>query len=309
MNRRSFCKKGVLVSGALASNSTFLFPFEQGDQNHSDIPLVDTHLHLWNLSEMDYPWLQGADNPLAKNHLLPDYQQASDAFPISKMVFVECGRVPEQYLQEVDWVVKQSEKDPRIAGMVAYFPLEKGEKSRGAMEVMAERKIVRGIRKTPMLGHSGFLRGIEFLRRFGWVYDLNVNPRQLHDVFTLVKSFPDQVFILDHLANPDIVNEDWEAWANSLAPFASMEQVYCKISGMLTRAGAGWKLNGLQPYFDTVLEVFGPDRVVFGGDWPVVLRAGTYSEWMATFYSLSQKLSPEEKEKLYYRNAEKVYDL
>lgn len=299
----------MLVSGALAANPAFLFPFDRGYKIHSEIPLVDTHLHLWDLSEMDYPWLKGVDNPLAKNYLLPDYQQASETFPISKMVFVECGRIPEQYLQEVDWVLKQSENDPRIAGMVAYFPLENGEKSWGAMEVMAERKIVRGIRKAPMSGHSGFLRGMELLKGFDWSYDLNVNSRKFADVFALVKRFPEQVFILNHLANPDIENGDWKAWANALAPFASMEQVYCKISGMLTKAGESWELSDLQPYFDTVLEVFGPDRVVFGGDWPVLLRAGTYSEWMAAFYSLSYQLSLEEKKKLYYQNAEKVYHL
>ncbi|WP_162342002.1 amidohydrolase family protein [Cyclobacterium salsum] len=309
MKRRSFCKKGMAVSGALVADPTFLFPFDQGCKNPSDIPLVDTHLHLWDLSAMDYPWLQGADNPLAKNFLLPDFRQAGNAFPISKMVFVECGRIPEQYLQEVDWVVDQSEKDSRIAGMVAYFPLEEGDNGLEAIELLAKRKIVRGIRRSPIFGHSGFLRGLELLKRFDWSYDLNVNFRQLPDALALVKRYPDQTFVVDHLANPDIAKGDWKTWARALAPFASMDQVYCKVSGMLTKAGAGWELSDLQPYFDTVMEVFGPDRVVFGGDWPVVLRAGTYSDWMAAFYSLSQHLSPEEKEKLYYRNAEKVYDL
>lgn len=253
----------MVASGALAADASF-FSKRAVDDLSPGISLIDTHLHLWDLSVMDYPWLQGADNVLAKNFLLPDYQQASDAFPISKMVFVECGRVPEQYLQEVDWVLKQAEEDTRIAGMVAYFPLEKGETGLAAMEELAERKLVRGIRKGIMPGHAGFLRGLGFMSRFNWSYDINVGPEQFHDVFELVKRFPDQVFILDHLANPEIVNSDWKTWARALAPFATMEQVYCKISGMLTRAGKGWELtHDLQPYFDTVLEVFGPDRVVW----------------------------------------------
>ncbi|MFO7824879.1 MAG: amidohydrolase family protein [Cyclobacterium sp.] len=82
---------------------------------------------------------------------------------------------------------------------------------------------------------------------------------------------------------------------------------YCKVSGMLTHASENWRLSDLQPYFDTVLEVFGPDRIFYGGDWPVVLRAGSLQQWMTTFYSLAEALSPEEKKKLFYRNAELVY--
>ncbi|MFO7825591.1 MAG: amidohydrolase family protein [Cyclobacterium sp.] len=306
MNKRTFVKKGMLAA-ALAMEPVSLFPFGQINGYSTEWPIVDTHMHLWDLSVMDYPWLEGRGQPLERNYLLQDYREATKNSPVSKMVFVECGRAPEQYLREVDWVRGLSEEDPRIAGMVAYFPLEKGTAGLGAMEEMAQRDIVRGIRKPFLPENPGYIQGIALLRKFQWVCEVNIGPGQLRDFLDLVKKFPEQVFILDHMANPDIRNQDWRVWAKALKPFAPIEQVHCKVSGMLTHASENWRLSDLQPYFDTVLEVFGPERLFYGGDWPVVLRAGSLYQWMTTFYALSQALSPEEKKKLFYRNAELVY--
>lgn len=306
MNRRSFLKKGV-ASGAWAFGTQPLFSLDGKELSFSDIPLVDTHLHLWDLNVMDYPWLKGKGLPLERSYTLHDYQKATERHPVSKMVFVECARRPEQYLQEVDWVQEQADSESGIAGMVAYFPLEMGVDGQEAMEEMAEREIVRGIRKNFMPGHAGYAQGIGLMRRFQWVCELNVGPGQLAAVIDLVSTFPEQVFVLDHLANPDIGNQDWKTWAGALAPFASMEQVYCKLSGMITRASQDWEVANLEPYFSTVLDIFGPDRVIYGGDWPVVLRTGTLNEWMTAFFSLSKALSTTEKKKLYHTNAERLY--
>ncbi|WP_375585349.1 amidohydrolase family protein [Cyclobacterium xiamenense] len=306
MNRRSFLKKG-LASGAWAFGTQPLFSLDGKELSFSDIPLVDTHLHLWDLNEMDYPWLQGRGLPLERNYSLQDYQKATEKHPVSKMIFVECGRSPEQYLREVDWVQGQAGGDSGMAGMVAYFPLERGLAGQAAMEEMAEREIVRGIRKNFMPGHSGYLQGIGLMGKFRWVCELNVGPGQLAEVIDMVRKFPGQEFVLDHLANPDIANQDWKTWADELAPFASIQQVHCKISGMITKAARAWEVAHLEPYFDTVLNVFGPDRVLYGGDWPVVLRAGSLLDWTTAFFSLSKTLSTPEKKKLYHENAEKLY--
>lgn len=297
----------MLASATLAAGPSSLFSFEGAMGFSSHIPVVDTHLHLWDLSEMDYPWLKGKGLPLEKNYSLADYRKATKGFPVSKMVFVECGRSPDQYLKEVDWVQQLSGKPSGIAGMVAYFPLEKGEAGQDAMEEMAQRSVVRGIRRSLMHGNIGFYQGIGLMKTFDWVCELNVGPGQLPDVLELVKKFPQQVFILDHMANPDIRNQDWNTWEKALRPFASRHQVYCKVSGILTRTSGEWELPDIQPYFDTLLDIFGPERIVYGGDWPVVLQAETLHRWMTTFYALAQALSEEEKKKIFHSNAELVY--
>ncbi|MBI0401815.1 amidohydrolase family protein [Cyclobacterium marinum] len=302
MDRRSFIRKGGLIGGAMSLPINPAFLIEE------KIPMIDTHLHLWDLDQLDYPWLKNSNNILSRNFLLNDYHQAIEEFPIEKMVFVECGREPNQYLEEVDWVAKVREKDNRIAGMVAYFPLEKGERGMKEMEVLAERDIVRGIRKAFMPEHSGFKAGIRILEKMGFSYDLNIRPTELPRAYAFAKANPDLRIILDHIANPDIGNMEWEAWAKAISPFSSLDNVICKISGMLTKTSqSGNRLEQMRPYFNTVLEIFGVDRVVFGGDWPVLLRAASYQEWVNVFHALSKGLTSSEKRKLYHQNARTVY--
>jgi L-fuconolactonase len=272
------------------------------------LPIVDTHLHLWDLEAMDYPWLQGENNALGRNFLIPDFKEATAGMPISKMVFVECARLPEQYLQEVAWVEKQALIDPRIKGMVAYFPLEKGSAAKPEFEELTERKIVRGIRKSLMADHPKFINGVEMMSQSDLSYDLNVNTSQMDAALKLVQQFPNQTFILNHMGNPDIKGKDWKLWDKKMKSFSTLENVNCKISGMITKANPqSWAIEDLLPYFNTVISTFGPDRILYGGDWPVVLRAGSYGEWMAAFIQLASTLSENEKKKLYYLNAERIY--
>lgn len=302
MDRRSFLKKGGLIGGALSLPRYAPFIIDE------NLPIIDTHLHLWDLDRLDYPWLKNPKNILSRNFLLKDYHAATQGCPIEKMVFVECGRDPSQYLEEVDWVIGVREKDNRIAGMVAYFPLEKGEEGMKEMEILAERDIVRGIRKAFMPEHSGFNAGIQLLKKMGFSYDLNIRPAELPAAYSFAKANPDLVIILDHIANPDIGNMDHKDWSKAISPFSSLDNVSCKISGMLTKTNPSRDpLDQMRPYFNTVLEVFGIDRVIFGGDWPVLLRAASYQDWIRDFYALSKTLTPSEKRKLYNQNARSVY--
>lgn len=310
MDRRGFIKKGGLACGALALPGGSPFFINEHNDKDKEIPLIDTHLHLWDLNHLDYPWLQDPENLLSRNFLLADYQEATAGLPIEKMVFVECARDPAQYLQEVDWVRGIQEKDRRISGMVAYFPLEKGISGTREMEVMAERKIVKGIRKAFMPGHQGFLAGIKMLGQFKWSYDLNIRPVDLPVAFEFAKANPDLVIVLDHIANPDIGNNDWEVWEKAISPFSSLQNVSCKISGMLTKTDpTAGSIDQMSPYFNTVLEVFGIDRVLFGGDWPVLLRAASYQDWVKDFYTMTENLTLNEKKKLYHNNAALIYRL
>ena len=292
------------------AGSALMLPLSSSFFVDEEIPVIDTHLHLWDLDHLDYPWLKNSKNILSQNYLLADYHKATAGLPIEQMVFVECAREPSQYLEEVDWVMGIREKDKRIAGMVAYFPLEKGESGTKEMEEMAQRDIVKGVRKAFMPDNPGFLEGIKLLTKMGLSYDLNTRATELPAAFEFATANPNLTIILDHIANPDIKNNDWKDWEKAISPFSSLHNVNCKISGMLTKTDQSQNsLDQMRPYFDTILEVFGIDRVFFGGDWPVLLRAASYQEWIRDFYVLSKALTSSEKKKLYHQNAKKVYRL
>jgi L-fuconolactonase len=303
MDKRKFiksCLAGGLATAAIPG--TLLAGLD------NSIPVVDTHLHLWDRSLMEYPWLSP---PLDRDFLPADYQRATAGLPLSKMVFVECGRIPEQYLKEVDWVVQQAEIDSRIKGMVAYFPLENGKKSQADMEKMLERHIVRSIRRgvtADLMKNKTFLEGVALMDRFGLNYDLNISPPQMEDALAFVRKFPNIQFVLNHICNPSIRSGELNPWKKYMKLFSELDHVTCKISGMITKADSSdWNIADLKPYSDHILEVFSVDRLVFGGDWPVVTRAGTYKQWMTAFLSLTDDLSSTEKKKIYSQNAERIY--
>ncbi|MFC4873748.1 amidohydrolase family protein [Negadavirga shengliensis] len=310
MDKRTFLKTGALSAlglGLVPQGVLSLSRFK----SHQEIPVTDTHLHLWDLSKMDYPWLKDAGAPLERNFLLPDYHRAIKGTPVSKMVFVECARLPEQYLQEVDWVTEQAQRDKRIKGMVAYFPLEKGKESQKDLETLTERKIVRGIRKgvsSELMADSGFCKAVKMLSGLELSYDLNISAPLMKDALDFVKKFPDLLFVLDHVGNPDIKGGQFTEWAKYMSAFSELDNVTCKISGMITKADPrNDRVDDLLPYFDHVMTSFGTNRVIYGGDWPVVLRAGSYHKWISTFLKLCKNLSIDEKRKLYYLNAERIY--
>jgi L-fuconolactonase len=180
------------------------------------------------------------------------------------------------------------------------------------MEELCGHSIVKSVRKgvnEELLQSKKFLEGVSMMQGQGLNYDLNIQPGLMKSSQSFIKRYPDMPFILNHIANPNISSgEHWESWRKQIKELAELENVNCKISGMITKADpSSWKVADLSPYFEEVMEAFGADRVVYGGDWPVVLRAGAYMDWMEAFLALSSALSKTEKEKLYYGNAERIY--
>lgn len=313
MRRRAFIKASVLASagssmGAYDTLANTLLPAEE-----QQIPVTDTHMHIWDLEKLHYPWLEGRDSPISKNFLVSDYQQATEGCHVQKMVFVECGRAADQYLEEVDWVIEQSGKDPRIQGIVAYLPVEKGASVIPEMEILASRKMVKGIRhgfNKELAGNSDFVHGLQLLPQYNLSFDLNISPPLMPEAIDLVRQCPDTTFILDHLCNPNIKDKEIEDWKKYLQQLASLENTYLKVSGIITKADReNWTADDLRPYVLFAIETFGTDRVVFGGDWPVVLLAGSYKDWLTALQSIVEDFGKKERKKLFSRNAEKVYRL
>ena len=281
-----------------------------------NFPIVDTHLHIWDLGRMRYPWLASAP-PLNKNHLIDDYRRACGPVQVAKMVFLQCECDSAQFQQESDWVTEVSRTDPRIRGIVPWAPLERGEAAGEALARLAANPLVKGIWRIIQFEADpefclkpDFVRGVQTLHAHGLSFDLCINHRQLANTIKLVRQCPNVRFILDHIAKPDIKSGLLEPWRKELRELARLENVWCKMSGLVTEADhAKWKPSDLKPYIDHVMECFVFDRVMFGGDWPVSTQASDYPRWVATLDEALRGSSPDELHRLYVRNAEAFYRL
>jgi len=279
-----------------------------------DFPIVDTHVHIWDLGRLRYPWL--ASVPLLnKNHLIEDYRRACGAVPVAKMVFVQCECDPSCFQQEVEWVTEVARVDPRIRGIVAWAPLEKGDAAEPELTGLAANPLVKGIRRIIQFESDigfclrpDFVRGVQRLPRHGLSFDLCINHRQLANTITLVRQCPNVRFVLDHMGKPDIKAGLLDPWRAELRELARMENVGCKLSGLVTEADfAQWTPANLQPYLDHVVDCFGFDRVMFGGDWPVSTQATDYPRWVATLDAALHGSAPDDLHKVYVRNGEAFY--
>ena len=277
-------------------------------------PIVDTHLHIWDLGRLRYPWL--ASNALLnRNHLIEDYRKACGPVAVAKMVFLQCECDFAQFQQEADWVTEVSRVDPRIRGIVPWAPLEKGEAAGEALTKLASNPLVKGVRRIIQFEADqefclkpDFVRGVQALHAHGLSFDLCIHHRQLANTIKLVKQCPNVRFILDHIAKPDIKAGLLDPWRAELRELSRIENVWCKMSGLVTEADhAKWKPADLKPYIDHVIACFGFDRVIFGGDWPVSTQACDYPRWVTTLDEALRGSTPDELHRLYVRNAESFY--
>ncbi len=184
------------------------------------------------------------------------------------------------------------------------------------LEKWHEQPIMKGFRHIAQAEPNDFLarpeiiRGIGQLGKAGFTYDILINPMQLDAAVQLVRTLPNQRFVVDHVAKPYIKTGEIETWAAGMRALAEKENVYCKISGMVTEADwRHWTYDQLKPYMETVLEAFGPDRLMFGSDWPVCLVAASYTQWVQTVEQFVSTLSVAEQEAIWLNNATRFYNL
>lgn len=278
-------------------------------------PLVDSHVHFWEPSRLQYEWLAGL--PAINHAYTPQRLDRSlGAANLQQMVFVQADCVPEQGLDEVAWVSGLAQMEPRLAGIVAFAPLEQGEQVRGWLERLAAFPLVKGVRRLLQAEPLGFARqpafvaGVRLLAQFGYSFDICIVHPQMADMVWLVEQCPEVRFVLDHLGKPGIAAGLWEPWATELVRLAALPNVWCKLSGLVTEADhAAWRPADLQPYIDHALTCFGSERLMFGGDWPVLELATTYVGWRETAVSALAHLSEAEKRQIFCENGRLFYGL
>ncbi len=280
-------------------------------------PIVDAHLHLWDPKRIHYPWLDSVP-VLNRAFLLDDYNRATEGFRIERMVFVQCEAVFSEYMREVKWLTQLARADPRIAAVVSWAPLENGSAARRDLETLAANPLVKGVRRIIQFESDpgfclrpAFIDGVQLLAEFNFSFDICIKgEQQTANVIELVRRCPEVRFMLDHIGKPFIADRRMEPWKTHIRELASMDNVWCKMSGLVVEADVlNWKKDDLRPYIDHVLACFGAARVVFGGDWPVVLQAAPLARWITTLSDALDGCSPQERRRIFHDNAIKFYQL
>lgn len=314
MNRRRFNLLSLsTAAGCIASPFIPLFDMEEEPTflKIKNIPKTDTHVHLFNLDLLNYPWLQNAQ-AIRKNFFPADFIEATRRSDIGKIVFMECGAEPESSMKEVRWAMEQAASDSRIKGIVAGGQIVPGGAIDPPIEELVATGWVKGIRGTTepdVLASPDFMRAMKLLASHNLSCDLLIRPASFQVAAKAISKTEDTIFILDHLGLPDIKGRDFDTWKKGIDELARHPNLYCKISGLLTLAGKNWTQDMIKPYLHYAVERFGFDRIVYGGDWPVVLLADSYWAWSNVFEKLTRSFSKEDLRKLYHLNADRIYRL
>ena len=241
-------------------------------------PRLDSHQHFWRYSPEEYPWIP-AGSALGRDWLPHDLDALQKPLGLDGSIAVQA----RQSLAESDWLLGLADANPRVRGVVGWVDLRSPDVGRDLARLARHPKFV-GVRHVVqdepeddfILG-AAFMEGIRRLREFDLAYDILIYPRQLPATLRLVERFPDQPFVLDHIAKPFIKRGTIQPWANHIRALSQFPNVLCKVSGMVTEADHDrWKPEDFAPYLDVVAEVFGPGRLMFGSDWPVCRLAASY---------------------------------
>ncbi len=278
-------------------------------------PIVDSHIHFWDPDHLPYDWLANVP-AINRAHLPGDLDTQAQGIDLAGIVFVQAGCAAEQSWQEAQWVSSLAEEEPRIQAIVAHAALEQGIGVRPELEALTSLPLVKGVRRIVQSEANGysvqptFVRGVQLLAEYGFSFDICVVHHQLDDTVALVQQCPEVAFVLDHIGKPAIAGRVMDPWRAQISTLAAFPNVQCKLSGMVTEADLkNWTPTDLRPYIDHVVDAFGVDRVMYGGDWPVSLLATTYVRWIEVLDQATAHLGDEAQQKLFAENVRRFYRL
>ena len=273
---------------------------------------IDAHHHLWKYNHRDYVWMNGSMDALRRDFLLADAREVMQAAGVDGAVTVQA----RQMLEETEWLLDLAAADGFIRGVVGWVPLVNLD-VRGHLERLAPHAKLKGVRHVLhdepddfYMLRADFNRGVGLLKEFDLAYDILIFERHLRQTIELVDRHPNQRFVVDHIAKPRIRERVLSQWREDLHELAERPNVYCKLSGMVTEAAwPSWTSKDLQPFFETALSAFGPNRLMFGSDWPVLTLASDYQTWIDTVLGFIAGLSPAEHTRICAGTAVEVYQL
>jgi L-fuconolactonase len=244
---------------------------------------IDSHQHFWIYEQEQYDWMDEQHETIRKDFL------PSDLMPLlQELKFDGCIAVQaRQSLRETQWLLGLAREYSLIKGVVGWLDLCSGHIEKQLNEFAAD-SVLKGVRHVVhdepddfFMLRQDFKHGISLLQSYGLTYDLLLFPKHLKPALDLVREFPEQRFVVDHIAKPDIANRRIQPWKDDLYRLAEHKNVYCKLSGMVTETHLNqWQEIDFAPYLDIVFDAFGPERLMIGSDWPVCLLSGGYSSVM-----------------------------
>jgi L-fuconolactonase len=277
--------------------------------------IVDAHHHFWDPAEADYPWLTDELAAIRRRFGPEDLEPLLAATGVERTILVQT----RSSLPETEAFLATAAGTPFIAGVVGWVDLlDPGvadglaqlRDGTGGQRLVGIRHQVHDEPDPDWLRRSDARRGIAAVGAAGLAYDLLVRSRELPAALDMAAAVPDVRFVIDHLAKPPIRDGQLQPWAELIRPFGDLGNVWCKVSGLVTEADwATWRLADLEPFVDHALDVFGPDRLLFGSDWPVCLLAATYGEILDAARATLAGLSSDEGAAVFGGNAAEVYRL
>jgi L-fuconolactonase len=286
--------------------------------------VIDTHLHVWDQTRLRYSAFEG--HPLfGRPYHVEDYARDCGTVEVEAMVFLECyadfWEGGGQYIEEIEFVEDEQQRDPRIRGIIPMAPLEWGARVEPMLRQMRDKHpSVKGIRRImefdadprALTLSAGFIEGVNLLERFGWSFDINPNYTQMGIIREFVPQISSGVpLILDHCGKPGIKQGAIEQFREDMRDLARYPNMYVKLSDLPPYAGPDWTEADLRPYVEATLEHFGTDRTIYAGDYPILLSATTLPEWVQVLDNAFADLGLTEADtrKIYRDNANRFYRL
>ena len=273
---------------------------------------IDAHQHFWKYSREEYPWIGPGMERLARDHLPADLEPLLRAAGIGGTVAVQA----RQSLAETRWLLELADASPLVCGVVGWVDLRSPEVAAdlaalaGRARLVGVRHVVQDEPDPRFLLGADFLRGLGLLHQHGLTYDLLLYPPQLPAAVELAARLPDQPFVLDHLAKPRVKTGGLDPWRHDVAALARRPNVWCKVSGLVTEAAwRQWRRADFTPYLEIVLDAFGPERLMFGSDWPVCLLSGDYPDVVGIAEDFFARLAGPERENVFGGTATRFYGL
>jgi L-fuconolactonase len=275
-------------------------------------PVVDSHIHFWDTDRFDYPWLRRFAQ--LNRPFIPADLDVGDVL-IEGLIFVQANPVWDVVDQETAWVQDLRQHDARIQALVAGLPLDGGA---AAVEVSLERLSheagVAGVRQLIQDEPEGFsvqapfVEAVRLAGRLGLTVDLCVRSQQITEVTKLAELSPEVTFVLNHLGKPNIADGQWSDWLQDIKAMAHLENVRCKLSGLTTEADEGTSgRDNIRRYLRAAVDAFGPNRCMFGSDWPNASLQISYAGWVSLVLDSVSDLAARERDRVMRGTALEVY--
>lgn len=278
-------------------------------RSRSDLVRIDAHQHFWSLARGDYGWLTPALRPIHRDFGPSDLAPLLATHGIERTILVQAAPTEAETAHLLDIAAKM----PFVAGVVGWTDFDAPDVAERITALAANpllvglRPMVQDIADDGWLARPELAPAFEAMIAHGLVFDALLKPRHIPAMLTVLERHPDLACVIDHGAKPDLVDGDLTAWRSGMNALAKRPDLTCKLSGLVTEAGPDWTLKTLRPVVEHLLATFGPDRLIFGSDWPVVTLRASYGQWIEAAETLLTNLTEAQRIAVFGGNAAKLY--